>query len=88
MPGYIECALKGFQYFNNMHKPEHSPHPWQRPKNYGAKTHFASLPDAYPALDAADKTHILEILGTLLFYARAIDSMLLTAIGELTNEQS
>ena len=40
-----------------------------------------------PALDAADKTRILEVLGTLLFYARAIDSTMLTAIGELATEQ-
>ena len=56
---------------------------------YGAKTHFAALPDETPALlDAADKTRILEVLGTLLFYARAMDSTMLTAIGELATEQS
>ncbi|KAI2502091.1 Reverse transcriptase (RNA-dependent DNA polymerase) [Fragilaria crotonensis] len=63
------------------------PTPWQRP-NYGATTQYATIPDASPALDAADKTHILEVLGTLLFYARAIDSTMLTAIGELATEQS
>ena len=31
---------------------------------------------------------MLEVLGTLLFCARIIDSMLLTAIGELATEQS
>ncbi|KAI2490112.1 Reverse transcriptase (RNA-dependent DNA polymerase) [Fragilaria crotonensis] len=89
MPGYIERALQRFQHIvpTNMHKPEHSPHPWQRP-NYGATTQYATIPDASPALDAADKTHILEVLGTLLFYARAIDSTMLTAIGELATEQS
>ena len=79
MPGYIERALLRFQHTTGR-SPEHSPHPWQRP-NYGAKTQFATLPDATPALDAADKTRILEVLGTLLFYARAIDSTMLTAIG-------
>jgi hypothetical protein len=86
MPGYIERALKRFQH-SPPRKPEHSPHPWLRP-NYGAKTQFAPLPDSTPALDAANKTRILEVLGTLLFYARAIDSTLLTAIGELATEQS
>lgn len=88
MPGYIQRALLRFQHVPASPLPEHSPHPWQRP-NYGAKTQFATVPDnAPPILDAADKTRILEVLGTLLFYARAIDSTLLTAIGELATEQS
>ena len=86
MPGYIERALLRFQHVAR-HMPEHSPHPWQKP-NYGAKTQFAPLPDKAPALDALDKTRILEVLGTLLFYARAVDSTMLTAIGELATEQS
>ena len=84
MPGYIERTLTRFQHPSpRLH--EHSPHPWQKP-TYGAKTQFALLPDDTAALDATDKTRILEGLGTLLlFYARAIDS---TAIGELATEQS
>ena len=86
MPGYIERALQRFKHIAAP-KAEHSPHPWQRP-TYGAKTQFAAMPDESPSLDAADKTRILEVLGTLLFYARAIDSTMLTAIGELDTEQS
>ena len=86
MPGYIDRALLRFQHVPKPF-PEHSPHPWQRP-TYGAKTQFATPPDAAPALNAADKTRILEVLGTLLFYARAIDSTMLTAIGELATEHS
>ena len=86
MPGYIERALLRFQHPVPT-KPEHSPHPWQKP-NYGAKKQFAILPDDTTALDTTDKRRILEVLGTLLFYARAIDSTLLTAIGELATEQS
>ena len=86
MPGYIERALHRFQHPTPT-KPEHSPHPWQKP-TFGAKTHFALLPDATAALDAADKRRVHEVLGTLLFYARTIDSTLLTAIGKLATEQS
>ena len=86
MPGYIERALQRFQHLAPL-KPEHAPHPWQQP-NYGTKTQFVLPPDTTTALDAADKLRILEVLGTLLFYARAIDSTLLTAIGELATEQS
>jgi hypothetical protein len=86
MPGYVESALQRFQHVPPP-TPEHAPHPWQRP-NYGAKTQFALPPDSAPALDASDKTRILAVLGTLLFYARAIDSTMLTAIGELATEHS
>jgi hypothetical protein len=58
------------------------------PSNYGAKTQFAIAPNGTQSLNIANKTRILDVLGTLLFYARAIDSTLLTAIGELTTEQS
>ena len=85
MPGYIERALHRFQHPTPT-KPEHSPHPWQKP-TFSAKTQFALFPDATAALDAADKRCVLEVLGTLLFYARAIDSTLLAAIGELATEQ-
>ena len=86
MPGYIERTLQRFQ-LPKPTKLEHSPHPWQKP-NYGAKTQYAILPDDTDSLDAANKTRILGVLGTLLFYALAIDSTLLTAIGELSLEQS
>ncbi|KAI2506705.1 Reverse transcriptase (RNA-dependent DNA polymerase) [Fragilaria crotonensis] len=86
MPGYIARALQRFQHVAPT-KPEHSPHPWQRP-TYGAKTQFAPEPDTAAALDATDKTQILAVLGTLLYYARAVDSTLLTAIGELATEQA
>jgi len=86
MPGYIERALQRFHH-PTPSQPEHAPHPWQRP-NYGAKTQYADAPDTAEALNAADTLKIQEVLGTLLFYARAIDSTLLTAIGELATEQA
>jgi len=86
MPGYIARALQRFQHPMPA-IPEHSPHPWQRPI-YGAKTQYAAQPDSADSLDASDTLRILEVLGTLLFYGRAIDSTLLTAIGELATEHS
>ena len=85
MPGYFSSTLQQFQHVAPS-KPKHSPHPWQRP-NYGAKLQFASAPDTTTTLDASNKLRILEVLGTLLFYARAIDITLLTAIGELATDQ-
>jgi hypothetical protein len=55
------------------------PTPWKKP-NYGAATQYAPDPDTSPALDATDTKHLQEVLGTLLFYARAVDSTMLPAI--------
>ena len=86
MPGYIERALQRFQ-----HPPptrsQHSPHAWQKP-DYGAKTQYAPTPDETPALDASDRNHVQTVLGTLLFYARAVDSTMLATIGTLATQQA
>ena len=79
IPGYIERALQRFQHPPPT-RPEHAPHAWQKPV-YGAMTQYAPDPDNAPALDATFSKHLQEVLGTLLFYARAVDSAMLPAIG-------
>jgi hypothetical protein len=86
IPGYIECTLQCFQHPPPTW-PQHLPHEWQKP-TYGAKTQYAPEPNASPAHDAKDTKHVQEVLGTLLFYARAIDSTLLTAKGTLASQQA
>jgi len=41
-----------------------------------------------PALNAADTTRVQEVLGTLLFYARAVNSTMLKAIGTIATQQA
>jgi hypothetical protein len=86
IPGYIERALQRFAHPQPT-RPQHSPHAWQKPI-FGASTQYAPAPDTTPALDAADTKRVQEILGTLLFYARAVDSTMLTAIGTLATQQA
>ena len=86
MPGYIERALQRFQH-PTPSTPEFAPHAWKKP-NYGAKMQFAQGPDTSEPLNAANINLIQQILGTLLFYARAIDSTMLVAIGTLASQQS
>jgi hypothetical protein len=86
MPGYIERALQRFQH-PTPQIPENSPHPWQKPV-YGAKTQYAPPPDMSTSIGPKETLRLQEILGTLLYYARALDSTLLTAISELGTEQS
>jgi hypothetical protein len=86
MPGYIERALQRFQH----PKPafhEAAPHPCA-PIQYGAKTQWVIDPLDAPALDVSDTKRIQEVLGTLLYYARAVDSTMLVAIGDLATQQT
>jgi Reverse transcriptase (RNA-dependent DNA polymerase) len=86
MPGYIERALEQFAHKYDG-KPEKAPEPYD-PIDYGAKIQYAIQPDTTPLLDAGQKKRIQEILGVLLYYARAIDSTLLVALGALASEQA
>jgi len=86
MPGYVERALQRF----NHPKPtrqQHAPHAWQKPK-YGAKTQYATLPDNSEPLQSIDTKYVQEVLGTLLYYARAVDCTMLTAIGSIATQQA
>ena len=85
MPGYIERALQRFSHPKPT-RPQNSPHEWIAP-NYGARKQYATQ-DFSPALDVSDKKRVQEVLGTLLYYARAIDSTMLPAIGTLATQQS
>ena len=86
MPGYIERAIQRFQHAPPT-RPQHAPHAWQKP-NYGAKTQYAETEDTTAPLDAAGTKRVQEVLGTLLFYARAVDSTMLVAIGDIATQQA
>ena len=86
MPNYITTALHRFQ-----HPPparaEDSPHNWIAP-DYGSTIQLTPLVDDTPALDAAGITRLQQIVGTLLYYARAVDATMLPALGTLAAAQS
>jgi hypothetical protein len=86
MPDYIATALHRFQHPHPT-KPEDSPHRWNAP-NYGSKIQLSPLADTSPALAKDDITRIQQVVGTLLYYARAVDSTMFVALGTLAAAQS
>jgi hypothetical protein len=86
MPNYIANALHKFQHANPA-KPQESPLAWTAPA-YGATTQLTPPPDDLPPLDAAGTTRLQEIIGTLLYYARAVDPTMLVALGTLASAQA
>jgi len=86
MPGYIERVLTHFQHPAPTQQ-QHSLHKHDVPR-YGAKVQYKDDPDNSPALDAADTKRVQEVLGTLLYYAHAIDPTMLPAIETIATQQA
>jgi hypothetical protein len=86
MPGYIARTLQRFKV-GAQTRAQHSPHAWMKPQ-YGAKIQYSTPTDESAALPASDRQRLQEIIGTLLYYGRAIDSSLLVALGTLSAAQT
>ena len=85
MPGYVERMLHRFNHATPANR-EDAPHDYTKP-NYGCKQQLATTDEA-PRLDEAGKKRIQEIVGTLLYYARAVDSTLLPALNTIAAQQA
>ena len=69
------------------HKKQNSPHPHVIP-NYGAKAQFTEPEDDLPPLGVDETKFIKAVAGTLLYYARAVDSTILPSLSSLATEQA
>jgi hypothetical protein len=55
---------------------------------YGATKQYAETTDTYPPLSKEDKKYVQEVAGTFLYYARCVDSTMLTALGSIATQQA
>jgi hypothetical protein len=89
MPGYIQRALQRFKHPDpDPGKAHDAPHAWNNAPTYGARQQYATFLDTSPHVDARTTKTIQEVLGTLLYYARAIDCTMLAAIGTIATQQA
>jgi hypothetical protein len=89
MPGYIDKALTRFGVTRTSNGT-HSPIVYIPPK-YGASSQADTAephPDTTIPLDAAQTKRIQQIIGVLLYYARAVDPTLLTALNKIAAQQT
>ena len=86
MPTYIKDALHKFQH-PAPSRPQDAPHAWNQPV-YGAAVQYADQPDNYPLLLPKSSNLFQQIIGTLLYYAIAVDPTMLVSIGAITSQQS
>ena len=84
IPGYIDKLLQRFQPAGIQQAA--SPSIYVPPK-YGKTTQYIKI-DNSEVLTASEKKKIQEIVGSLLYYARAVDPSMLTAVNAIASEQA
>ena len=92
--GWVDISMNKFvtkTLRKLLHSPsprkQHAPHQWQLPV-YGQNRQFAPTPDSSPVLDAKGIKHVQRVVGSFLYYARAIDNTIITALNEIASMQA
>ena len=86
MPHYVELAIKRFTDGKPL-PTSHSPMLYVPPKYGSAAQQLVSLDQTLP-LTKERQRRIQQIVGTFLYYARAVDPTMLTAINKLASQQA
>jgi hypothetical protein len=86
MPGYIAAVLNRFQH-PPPERPQNAPYK-QQPINYGAKVQFFTPADTSAPLTETQKLTLQEVIGSLLYYARAVDPTMLVTFSTLASAQA
>jgi hypothetical protein len=89
MPGYIQKTLLRFRpnYLLPTHRSARTPGIYV-PPIYGSKLPQLATEDTTDFLTAVQKTEIQAIVGTILYYARAVDPSLLPVANEIASQQA
>ena len=87
MPGYIEAILIRFHQ-QRPRKPELAPHRYAS-RSFSAANAQTPIPDDDSArLDAAGVLCVQRVVGSILYYACALDDPLLPALTEIGSNQA
>ena len=83
---YVKKTLKKYNHPSPV-RPQYSPHRWNKPV-YGNKIQMATEEPKTSLLDKDGKRRIQSIVGTFLFYGRAVEPTVLTALNDMATTQS
>jgi hypothetical protein len=86
MPGYIKKKLQEFEHATPT-KPQHCPYS-PAPKQFGIEAHQPLPGDTSPVIDDKKKKIIRQIVGSILYYARAVDMTVLMALSTIAISQA
>ena len=84
MPGYAQQAVNKFQYgITSTNKATAASHPYKATKKHGLPMTHAM--DNSTKLSPQAIKHLQQIVGTFLFYSRAVDPTMLTQKNHVLN---
>ena len=87
MPGYVQQALNKFQHeITTTQKATDAPHSYKATKKHGLP--MTNPTDNSTKLSLQAIKHLQQIVGTFLFYSRAGDPTMLTALSIIATEQT
>ena len=86
MPGYIKKKIQEYGHIvpDRVQTCPYAP----EPTTYGAKAQAPLAPDTTPRLDAKDVKRVQKIVGSILYYARAVDMTVLIGLSSIAVEQT
>ena len=84
MPKYISKLLHKLQHPSPT-KPQHSPHA-HIPIKYVAKDKYVIDQPALSRVSEKEIKHVQRVIGSLIYYAREVDSTLLTSLSSIAAE--
>ena len=84
MLSYVTDALRRFNHATPR-KPQDQPYPHIKP-NYGAKTQYSEEDNASASLSKDEKRFVQEVVGTFLYYERAVDATMLPELGSIASQ--
>ena len=84
-----DCVIKILQKLEHRvpNKPQHSPQRWV-PKTYGQNINLAPSEDTSDTLSPQDTRNIQHIVGSFLYYTRAVDNKIHTSVNDIGSAQS
>jgi hypothetical protein len=85
MPGYIKKQLLKYEHI--MRRIQHCPY-LPEPKRYGADAQSSLPQDISRKLTDNEMKKVQKIVGSILYYARAVDMTVLMALSSIASEQT
>jgi hypothetical protein len=85
----LDCVPEALIQFQHTPpaKPQHQPYPNIK-LVYIASKQYAETIDMSPPLSNKNKKYIQEVVSTFLYYARCVNSTMLTALGTIATQQA
>jgi hypothetical protein len=86
MPDYVRDKLREFDH-PAPNRPQHAPHPAPEAR-FGKSSQETAPPDTSAALSDDGKKRVQQIVGSFLYYGRAVDITILKTLNTLSRQQS